>query len=118
MTNRSLWLLLLVLTLAVLGLGAGQVYAQRMAPDDTERGPLHLKVVLTEGMENVLWHAMRIARCVYWMMIASHFLFALLVLLDIQKRKQGNLLFVVLTLIGGALAAAVYALFRLGDAKT
>ncbi len=119
MTNRSLRLLLLVLTLVILGSGSGLVYAQAPVAESSGGGrePVRLKVVLTEGMESVLWHSMRILRCLYWMAVASHFLFALLVLLDIMKRKQGNMLFVVLVLLGGVLAAGVYALFRMGDAK-
>ena len=117
MTNCSLRLLLLILTLAVFGSIAPIVSAQTTVAEQNGPGPVRQKIVLTQGMESVFWHAMKILRCAYWTMIVSHVLFALLVFLDIQKRKQGNMLFVLLTLLGGVLAAGVYALFRLGDSK-
>jgi hypothetical protein len=117
MTNRSLRLLLLMLTLAVFGSSAPMVSAQATGGEEARPGIVRQKLVLTQAMENVFWHAMQILRCIYWMAIASHILFALLVFLDIKKRKQGSMLFVLLTLLGGVLAAGVYALFRMGDDK-
>jgi hypothetical protein len=67
------------------------------------------------GVENVFWHGLAILRCIYWMTITSHILFALLVLHDIRKQRQGNHLFVVLVLLGGVFAAGVYAIFRIGN---
>ena len=118
MTNCSMRLLLLGLTLAVFSSIAPMVSAQATVGEENGPGPVRQKIVLTQGMESVFWHAMKILRCAYWMAMVSHVLFALLVFLDIRKRKQGNMLFVLLTLLGGVFAAGVYALFRLGDSKT
>ncbi len=113
MKNGSLWFaLLLVLTLGMLSVSAPVVRAQAPTPE-----PQREKLVLTEGMENVFWHAMRILRVAYWLTITSHILFAVLVFRDIRKRGEGCMLFVVLTLLTGACGAIVYALFRLGEKK-
>jgi hypothetical protein len=114
MKNGSLWFaLLLVLTLGMLSLGAPVAHAQ----DVIGAGPTGEKIVLTGGMEHVFWHAMAILRVAFWVMIVSHVLFALLVLMDIRKRGEGCMLFVLLALLTGACGALVYGVFRVGDKK-
>jgi len=113
MRNGSSWFaLLLVLTLGILCVSGPVAHAQTM-----QEGPTGSKLVLTQGMENVFWHAMAILRVAYWTMIVAHVLFALVVLLDIRKRGEGNMLFVLLTLLTGACGALVYGVFRVGDKK-
>ncbi len=69
----------------------------------------------SEAVEAMFWRAMGMLRCAYYVTMVCHVLLTLWVIADIRKRRNGQWLWVLLTLLGGFIATAVYALVRMGD---
>ncbi len=69
----------------------------------------------SEAMENLFWRAMRMLRCAAYTMMVCHVLLALWVFADVRKRRNGQWLWVILAILGGFVATAVYALVRIGE---
>jgi hypothetical protein len=76
-----------------------------------------VRVALSPAMEDVFWHALKIAKIGMVVLFACHILLAMWVFLDIRKRGEGHGIFIALALLAGFCAAIVYALVRLGDTK-
>jgi hypothetical protein len=76
-----------------------------------------VRIVLTPGMESVVWRGLRFLKCLMWVLLTVHVLLAVWVFLDIRKRGEGHGVFIALALLAGIPATILYALVRLGDMK-
>ena len=126
MRQLSIWFRCVVVIAVLMGAVAPALLAQQEQAAPTQQpAQSGLRLVPTTrltfsspAVEGVFWRGLKMLQYMYWITIACHVLLAVVVLLDIRRRGEGNPLFVFLTLLGGFLAAGVYGIFRIGDRKT